>query len=1033
MRVTAIVAQKPEARKELTAALTDLLRTLQSVAATPVSVDAKLAEYVFVPISQVLRLSQQVPVHALELCLQCIMVLLETGWGSALESALSTQLLILFTFLAKPSSAGSGIVATSDELQSLAFQCMTELFRQTSRSRKGKEALTIVSNIPALGEAVLVVLDGLVESKSSIVRLNAVATLAAVVDCIGDDDTLASFLPRMVSLLTKILTPSSTNRPSFRVVELGLKVLSTLLTRLLSDKASRGLPKAVLDDASEVSTKTVRSIPWLQATASQIKIALGGIFKLRDHDKAEVRKALLVLCLCVVQDCRESLAACVSMAFETLITLSSQGDDDSIDHELRSMITMDPALRAVIQESLHGWVISLPRIMQSKDDQGRRQAVQRISVALRLFEEDPSVIDEKLADSICDGISAVLSDTKGLEELEQPMIPEMAESTLILTSSSSVTFQPLRLRLKGQDDMMTEFRVLIHEVAKSTSALTVLQALVQNIESGPRDRRLASFWGCVTLLRDITSTGACLDDFIDLGAPSRREELLDQVYTQSLTILTDQNSSTDLSWHFYALALEVVAMQASRYRSDFRPELSDVLYPVLHYLGSANDALRAHALTCLNILANECGYDKAAHLVIGNADYVVNAVGLKLAVGDVSPQAPQVLLMVMRLCGPPILPYLDDLVGSIFDALERYHGYTRLTELLFAVLKGMAEEGVKAPQLAITAKEDTNFPSSDGAKSMTAVIESIKKLEIDTQKRKEEDDKHVNVPVPQEPWSKKSVPVSDTQVDDQQQVLEVPEALPPVPRTFDILLKISEFTQHYLTTESTSLRTSLLSLLNTTIPALAKHENSFLPLINTLWPVLLPRLQDSESYVVSNALDTISMMCEYAEDFMRSRIDSAWSVLMQVYRRTQKRSESRNKNDAFSSSHNLKRIEIGIQTLSVEDKIALDTYRPEKYVDAPTRMIWNSLVGLLCCISRHVSIREDLFNQILDILGPVLETSNVRQALEARNADAVWLRLYRKDMRLPQVKRSDVEGNVELLSSKYTLPQGRPGWQFVTI
>ncbi|KAH7063799.1 HEAT repeat protein-like protein [Paraphoma chrysanthemicola] len=1033
LQVTAGLAQKPELRKDLVTALANLLSALKIATSKPDSLDSKLAEYAFVPISQVLRLSRQVPVHALELCLECISVLLRAGWGGGLEPALSGQLLILFTFLAKPSSAQSGITGTSEELQALAFKCMAELLAEASRTTQGRDAITGTSNIPALGEAVLVMLDGLTDSKSNGTRLQSLLALKAVIDSIEDDDALASFLPRMVSSLTKVLTPASSNRPGFRVVEQSLLVLSALISRLLSDAKTKGLPQVAATSASSNSTKVARSTSWLHATASQIKIALANIFKLRNHDKTEVRLALLRLCLLIVRECRTSLSECTGMAIETAISLVGRGDSHDIaESELKTMLSVDNTLSDLLRESLHGWVVSLPRVMQSKDDHARRQIIHQISVTLRLFDQDPTLIDERLADSLRDGISAVLTDSKGLEELtDQP--PTQA---MVLSSSSAVEFQPLQLRLKGQDDILNEFRHLIQELAKANSALIVLQALTRTVDMGTQESRLASFWVSVNLLKDVGSTNLAFDDFIDTGMPSMREELLDDLYAQSVTVLTQQGPGGHVSWQFYALALETVALQASRYKSEFRPELSEVLYPVLHYLGDANDTLREHALVCLNILSKECGYGNAGELVVSNVDYIVNAVGLKLAIGDVSPQAPQVLLMTMRLCGPSLLPYLDDLVGSIFDALERYHGYPKLTELLFSVLKGMTEEGVKAPQLAITDGSKAEANAHKREITMADVVEALRRLNEQAQKRKEEDENYANEPFPQKPWKEDSTPPSDSQnpqPDDQQALSETQteDPPPPAPRTFSLLLKISQLTQHYLTTSSPSLRTSLLSLLGTTIPALAQHENSFLPLINTLWPVLLPRLHDPEAYVVSNALDIIALMCTHAGDFMRSRIEASWDVLKGLENRAKIRGEHhgptgpRGFNMALkptaTSSASLKgmqTIQTGLESVSLSST-APTTYRPELYTSAPSRMIWTSLVKLFCAIAQHVAIRDDMFDNMLIVLDPVLEREDVKSAMEMYDKDAVWLRIYKK--------RKVVEG------MGIKRPVGRAEWQFVVV
>jgi hypothetical protein len=983
----------------------------------------------------VLRISRVVPVRALELCLDCIFTLLSAGWGDGLEPALSGQLLILFTFLAKPSSAENGIAATSEELHSSALKCMAELMTEVSRTKQGKQAVTATANIPALGEGVLVMLESLTDSKSNTVKLQAISALRNTINAIGDDDALASFLPRIVSSLTKILTPSSSSRPSFRIVEQGLDIFTLLLARLLSDVKTKDLPEKA---SSGDDTKVLRSASWLQATTSQMKIALANVFKLRDHDKAEVRQALLKLCLCIIQECRISLFLCTSMATDTIISLAGhEGSGDAIEDQLRGLISADQTLSDLLHESLYGWILALPRVMQSKDDHSRRRIIHQISVSLRLFKEDPSSLDERLADSLRDGVSAVFHDAQGLEELNESTSNAITDRTLALSSKKARSFSPITLQFKGQDDMMAEFRILVQELARSNSALTVAQGLTSSVDLGTIETRLASFWLSVNLLKDIASTNPSIDDFMDLGTQNPREELLDDLYSHSLSLLNQREPAADTPWRLSALALETVALQAKRYRTDFRAELSEVLYPVLHHLASPNTALREHALTCLNIISEASGYANAGELVVANVDYIVNAVGLKLAYGDVSPQAPQVLLMMMRLCGPSLLPYLDDLVDSIFDALERYHGYPKLAELLFSVLKGMTEEGVKAPQLAITADHEEKHSSQrKKAPTMNDVVSALKKLDVDARRREEEEKEASKEPFPEKPWKEEKKLRDgkhddlDKEEDEHPPPPEKEEPLPPAPRTFTILLKISELTQHYLTTTSPALRNSLLSLLRTTIPALAKHENSFLPLINTLWPVILPRLQDLEAYVVSNALDIVALMCEHAGDFMKTRIEDAWDLIRNVYKRT-KRHDSRG--NSKSPSLNISMIETGMTKLSMGPSTDIELSRPELYVNAPTRMIWNSLVGLMCVIMKHVTVREERLEEILSMLDPVLERSDVREALECCNADAVWLRLYKKNKQSAGGERTGLGPAAKALGVIGKLPVGKPHWEFVRV
>ncbi|KAF2875277.1 armadillo-type protein [Massariosphaeria phaeospora] len=1003
------------ARKDVVDSLTKLHQSLQGIDARPGAFDAKLAEYVFVPISQVLRASRTVPVRALELCLECISVLLRTGWGGGLAPELAGQLLILFTFMAKPSSAENGIEATSEELRKAAFICISQLLTELSHTSQGRQFLVATSNIPALGEAVLVTLDSLTEDVPNAVKIEALSAVMALVSAIEDRDALASFLPRIISSLTKLLTPGSKNRAGFRVLERGLETLSLLFPRILSDRETKKLPAKASQDESQ--NKVSRTSSWLQATASQIKIALSHILKLRSHSKIEVRRALLELCLIVIRDCRASLVECISMVVETMVTLVGSGESqDRIEHDLRALVRSDSAVAGLLKESLHSWIISLPRLMQSKDDIGRRQIIQQVSVALRLLNEDQNMVVDILADNLRSGVSNIMNDAKGL-------LVESATSTTIgtelsLSNARSTSFQPLKLRLKGQDTMMGEFKLLLQELSKSDAARTVAQDLIESADTGTSEAQLASFWISINLLRDMMTYNPAIDDFLDIGTANMQAELLDDLYSRALVRLTQPHTQSDWHWHFQALALEVVALQATRYKSEFRAELGETLYPVLHQLGSSNPELRNHAITCLNILAESCGYDNASDLVVSNVDYIVNDVGLRLNVGDVAPQAPQVLLMMMRLCGPSLLPYLDDLVGSMFGALERFHGYPKLVELLFAVLRGMAEEGVKAPQLAITGNADeTQHQTREKVTDMSDVVDAIKKLREEILNRSDEQEEVPHDSFPHEPWKedqKGKEEQNPPQDDDNHNPPEQPEPPPPAARTYAILLKISELTQHYLTSSSPTLRTSLLSLLHTTIPALAKHDNSFLPLINTLWPVLLPRLEDPEAYIVSNALDIVALICTHAGNFMKTRVESAWGLFKMLHRRVNRKTDnhsSRSSGKAHGSLHsanlnlNITPLHHDLSTLTLStpapspSSTSLDAFRPELYTDAPTRMIRESFITMLCAVSRHVAVHEELFYELLDMLEPVVARPDVKAALKQRNADAVWLRLWKKSQR----------------------------------
>lgn len=1040
IQTIASLPQRPNAKRDVTQALTKILNSLQEIATKPDILDAKIADFVFVPLSHVLRVSRNVPVHALELCLDCISILLTSGWKDDLSPELTGQLLILFTFLANPSSAENGLSATSEELQAASLKCMTELIAKASRNIHGKQSLTKTENIPTLGKAVLTTVDSLAEAPSNEVKFHALAAIQAFSSGIDDLDALASFLPRMASSLTKVLTPSSSNRVNFRVLERGLNTLSLLLVRVLGDRVTSNLAPQAAQAKAQDGAKVLRTASWLQATAAQIKIALANVLKLRNHDKTEVRQALLQLCLSVIQDCRASLSECTGMMVETLVTLAGRGgENDSVEQDLKVLLSTESQIAGLLRESLHSWVLSLPRLMQSKDDNGRHQIIHKISVTFRLLNGEQmelSSIDDLLAMNLRDSVSHILSDSKGAAPLIESTSDAPLESALVVEKSRSISFPPLRLPFKSQDDALAEFKLLLYELSRSNSALNVTRDLISMIESGNQETQLATFWLAVNLLKDTIQYNTAVEDFLDFGMPSLQTQLLDELYSLSLTKLT-QSEDSGPHWQTRALSLEVVALQAYRYKEDFRVELIEALYPVLYLLGSSSPALREHAITCLNMIASSCGYASASHLIVSNVDYLVNAVGLKLNYHDVSPQAAQVLLMMMRLCGPSLLPYLDDLVASMFSALERYHGYPKLVELLFSVLRGMAEEGVKTPQLAIEADDQRKHRQTWRSISISEVAGALKKNKLESRKGDEEHRESLGS-FPRRPWKDSTSESPDNQSPTEESTREEDavqptEPPPPAPRTFDILLKISELTQHYLTSSSPNLRTSLLSLLHTTIPALSRHENSFLPLVNTLWPVLLPRLEDPEAYVVSDTLDIMALMCTYAGNFMKNRIEGIWEVLKALHQRTTKQFSASGgssnpipKNLVISHKHE------GGSVIPTKGS-DVDHFRPEKYVDAPARMTREALIRLLSAVAQYVVVQEDFFENMVDMLDLVLGREDVRQALESRNSDVVWLRLFRKSKQQAGPKGSESTHSAKSTLITGEVPTGKHHWKFVRL
>jgi hypothetical protein len=145
----------------------------------------------------------------MEVCLRCLYILISQGWTNKMDSNLSGQLLIFLTLTCDTSGKTVPSGLATDDLRAVGYQCMQALFQSLGASPGGKASLVGTANVPSLGHAVSVVLEGVVSGQSFEVQLAAAEALKALVTCIDDLEVLSSFLPGIVSSWTKALTPNT--------------------------------------------------------------------------------------------------------------------------------------------------------------------------------------------------------------------------------------------------------------------------------------------------------------------------------------------------------------------------------------------------------------------------------------------------------------------------------------------------------------------------------------------------------------------------------------------------------------------------------------------------------------------------------------------------------------------------------------------------------------------------------------------------------------------------------------------------------
>ncbi|KAI0115195.1 ARM repeat-containing protein [Daldinia grandis] len=1030
--LTVRASDKRASAKDLLDVVEDLSTILdRQISIDETVLDEKLADYIFFPLSNILRNQQQYPIRLTELTIKCLRILIHYGWKSKLPNELSQQLFIFLTFIIGGVPGQEKKDEIPEETQLEALRALTELIKATGSSLAGATALVDTNAIPALGHAITVILDCITDGKTSDIRLEGLGALDALLVAIRDQAALATFLPGIVSSLSRLLTPPAAYKYQRRVLIGGINVMKDVLTRVLGDIKIMGITKKqARNESEETGEGKLLSPSWLKATTSKVKLALASVLKLRNADSDDIRVALERLCISLLDECHESLAECVSILVESAMILANDEKEKSaFETSLADLARIYPELGDTIKTTVYNWVTSLPRIVQSSDDKIKQQAIRNLikgQYFITTLQIDSSILDDSLAASLRDSTTALVLASKSSSMSELPS--NTIELNMgVVRQDGSNTFPPILISQETEKSTRIALLDLLSKVGSISQQGKLAEELLTYVRDSTGPSQVVSYWLAFELIKSSLSHSSDLDDFLDLGPATgitdESEPIFQELYSFSVAILESQTEAEEVDWRLQALALEVTTFAASRMKESFRPELIDVLYPITTFLGSGVPKLRDHAIISLNSIAMTCGYSNVTDLIIENVDYMVNSVSLRLNTFDISPTSAQVLRMMIRLTGPKLVPYLDDVIASIFAALDNYHGYPLFAESLFSVLTEVVQQGTHSDHLLLDAVKSSAKDHKKTLQVMTTAedIYDILSGRIERQeKRRLEELQRENIDShPERPWKEidSTVPENDEDdEDDEESSTEVEKPPPPKTPTFKILTRITDLTQHYLTSPSPTLRKSLLELLATVCPALSPDEEAFLPLVNSVWPVLVERLYDSESFVIISACKALATLCRGAGDFLNTRIKTEWWDKLGGWCRkvkadaTQSSSKTKVKARANRDDQQDHNILIPIRSRNgvegKESSTAVGTVSSTglgRFTQAA--QVWEAVQELLVAIVSFVQIDDDVFDQILLLLADALPTNpEAKAALEAVDPDAVWLLMYERGMVEPMEK-----------------------------
>ncbi|GIJ98799.1 hypothetical protein Aspvir_000920 [Aspergillus viridinutans] len=1020
------------------------------------ALDEKLAEYAFFPLSHIFNETQRLPARTLELAVNCLRILIAKGWRRGLSPQLGKQLIILLTLIVggapNQASGGQSLHSQPMELGIACFNCFAAIFSVLEGPVAKETIYHEIGTATIVDQTVYILLEDVSDGPSDEFCVAAAEALRALFDRVTDRVVLASIMPRTVSALTKVLKPTTQIRRSFRVLSICLQILTNLLRKVLNDQVTEESNKTQQADNQPADDRVVLDGSWLKATTTQIRLALANIIQIRRHERQEVQAALLDLCSMVVEDCSATLHDSIPLMVETIVILSIS-EDQSPNHAyttLKHLATTYPVVLDTLKDSLHTWVNAFPRTMQGNDETAKQWGIKQISTAFQVLcqvQSGSDILTSALASGLCDSVAAAVNQASRNPQPVNQDIVENLSLDVLHRDNRSLTFSSVLLGHSSQQQTLKDLQSMIVRLNSSESGSEITRSIIGQMHRASGDAVVAPFWLALNFLKTGSHLTGILDDFISLDhievsvQSLSSKAMIEELYYYSLPLLDQPLAEISRDWRISALALEAVALHAQQLGEAFRPELMDALYPVLQLLASNNSNLQRHAMVCLDILTNACKYEDTSTMIIENVDYLVNSVGLKLNTFDVSPYPPQVLFMMVKLCGARLIPYLDDLVDSMFGILDMYHGYPRLVETMFKTLAAIVEEGTKAPSLlAFTDGEVKPVDHLKRQYQRLLVSTLVEDLAARRTKRARymdedvEDDERVSHP--KQPWEAKPEKVESLDADNLSDILNADESEEPLPpprepedeekpltKSHTILLHIVKSIPSHLTSPSPYLRRSLLSVLIQGFPALAQNENSFLPVINDLWPAVASKISypsslssetsstalmtrdpstpstnavnssgtrrieefdfKEEIFVSTAACEAIEVMCKTAGDFMASRVDAEFPRWERIYRRTwdkvrqdaekalERRAHHQSSNVHSSETPTASETQLSLPlshslSLVIPGSSSSSTSGARAFTQHHT--LWRALLSLFITLLTHVRLPLPMGDQICEFL-----------------------------------------------------------------
>ncbi|KAF9056314.1 armadillo-type protein [Panaeolus papilionaceus] len=684
----------------------------------------------------------------------------------------------------------------------------------------------------------------------------------------------------------------------------------------------------------------IRTEAWLRGTSSQLHIALNTLSPLMSHPEPLVLRSLSSFSIAVIRTTGLTLPSTQPLLLSFLLVLS-RSEYDSVSFQSRQYLIQilskdfprHLALQRILMDILSTNLASVPRLLSSQADGKLLHVAAQIEAICLLGCE---VEEEESLPAITRGVGKILGPSGGIEKWGWQLLSaiQLMDPGVVITTTSSgqlalehdphssswIYFPEINFKNLSSRESQIALIGIMHALgsAGGENSLYAIEWFVQLGRGGWTDSVPASALWCATRLleglsgvsvtgiqssrvearifpprlqKEARSLARTIAESWDQTGPSQPAsapltsgEGVDLVeHKKGLVPLSDSlrllqlpppkegftNNRDNYALLQQALRLQLLSVATSITQSRSSSLFIYILYPVLHSIVSPISFLSATGLATLRFITDATSYASPANLLLSNFDYIMDAVSRRFTRRWLDIDATKVMSIMVKLVGNDIVSRAEDLVEECFDRLDEYHGYSVVVDGLMEVLEQIIrtiEEEAKAECLkrSTTRPEDRRARLDDFFTYLPRRSEAIQQQEEDANYG----------PAPRQPWGDKAGEEDKTEESAEHITSEVEQGKPETPAQI-ITQKIVGRSMYFLTHDSPTIRAQVLSLLTSSVPVLAQSE--LIPCIHSVWPFILNRLTDSETFVVRAAAELVEALATYAGDLMFRKIwDDIW-------------------------------------------------------------------------------------------------------------------------------------------------------------